>query len=144
MLQVVNFILVQKHIPFSLKTASFWSRTKVYTPHHQIIYLGLFALMNLNVVHGTSSHPPSSPALRRNGAAVVFCASGVRQIVTALIRAVLWQILHHLWDVLLHEILTTCCVLLWCNRQRNRKITSDSYLPVIFALTLKKLVWPCE
>lgn len=59
--------------------------------------------MILYSVHSTSSHPPSSPALLSDAAAVVFCALRVWKIVTALLRVLLRQLLRHIWDVLLHE-----------------------------------------
>lgn len=52
----------------------------------------------------TSSHPPSSPALLSNGTTVVFCALGVWKIVAALVRALLRQLLHYIWDVLLQKV----------------------------------------
>lgn len=50
----------------------------------------------LCTVHNTSPHPSSSPALLSDGIAVVFCASGVREIVTAFLRPILRQLLRHI------------------------------------------------
>lgn len=54
-------------------------------------------------VHNTSPHPSSSPAFLTDGIAVVFWASGVREIVTALLRAILRQLFRHFWYILLHN-----------------------------------------
>jgi len=53
-------------------------------------------LMMLCTVRNTSAHPPSSSALLSDGIAVVFWALGVREVVAALLRALLRQLLRHI------------------------------------------------